>query len=361
MIIKIFVVFLLVIIFPYKCNAIQPQLEIDLNPINNYLFGIQSYNIDFGKLVDLAKQGNFSDALKLITDEFKSAINLIVVNNNKIMFTLLAICFFSCLLKLVHSEKSNNYSELVMVCFVSSLFTNIYIKLYETASQAVISTVGFMQVTLPVFFSVSSVFINKIPVSVYSIFLIFINFFQYLAINIIFPAINILLVLSVSQAIYPQFDICAIKKFILNLIHWLLGLYTTFFIIGVKLTQTVTYGTQRLFLTGIKYAVSRSVPVVGSFLSDTAEAMISSVVLLHNSIGVAGIAIIIIIVFAPFAAILFISAVFRLSGSVFYSVSKSSICNLFVAFSECLTELAVVLICVSVTFVIAVATEISAF
>ena len=89
--------------------------------------------------------------------------------------------------------------------------------------------------------------------------------------------------------------------------------------------------------------------------------MISSVILLHNSIGVAGILIIITIVFVPFAAILFISAVFKLSGSVFSCVSKSSICSLFIAFSDCLTELAVALICVSVTFVIAVATEISVF
>ncbi len=358
---KFFAIFMLLIFAPSQCYANQPQIKIDLQSINEYLFSIKSNNINFDNLLNLIKQGNLNDVVNVIISELKNSINSSIVNNNTIMFTLIAICLFSVVIKIIQGSKANSYDELLIAYFVSGIFTNIYIKFYEIASQTVNSIVGFMQVSLPVYFSVSSVFMNKIPVSVYSTFLIFTGVFQYLAVNIIFPAINILLVLSIITSVYPEFDTSGVKKFICNIIHWLLGLYTTFFIVGVKLTQTITYGSQRLFLTGIKYAVSRSVPVVGSFLSDTAEAMIGSIILLHNSIGVAGIVIVIAIVFAPFAAMFLFSMIIKLIGSVFSCISKSNICSLFIAFSDCLTELAIVLICISVTFVIAIATEISVF
>lgn len=351
----------IILIFPMKCSANPNEIQIDVQSINTYLSSLKTLDINFDKLVDLIKHSNLNDVVNFLLKEIKTEIKYILVNNNKIMYTLIVVCLFSCMIKIIEGNKSDNYSELAIVCFVSGVFTHIYLWLYEIALQTVNSTVGFMQVTLPVFFSVSSVFMNKIPVSVYSTFFIFTNIFQNLVVNIIFPAINIILVLSIVNAVCPDCDTISVKKFILNIVHWMLGLYTTFFIIGIKLTQTITYGTQRLFLTGIKYAVSRSVPIVGSFLSDTAETMISSVVLLHNSIGVAGIVIIIILVFAPFAAIFLLSMIFRLIGSFFSFVSKSNVCSLFIAFSDCLTELAIVLICVSVTFIIAVATEISVF
>lgn len=349
--------FMVLLNIPLKCNA-ESSMPFDI--ISKHIYDVGEYSVEFEKIISLLISGNYNQLLKLIYQKIISNING-NINYNKIMLTIIIICLFSVISNFVLKGDDTEYTDKITLCTVGFVVFELYSNLYNIAQRTLESITGFMQMSMPVYFSISSVFYNKLPYGVYSFLLFFVDIFQYASINFIFPSISLLLILTTVTALCPDFDTSSIKKIVNSLIMWLLGLYTTIFVIGIKITQTLVYGSGKIFLSGIKYVVSHGVPVVGNFLSDTAETLINSVILLHNSFGIAGIIVIIFIVFSPAILIFLHALIFSLVGSVFTTLSKSQVCNYILSVSSHFYLLLAVLLCASVTFIIVISTEISAF
>ncbi|MBQ7901997.1 MAG: hypothetical protein IJ365_08570, partial [Clostridia bacterium] len=303
--------------------------------------------------------GKFKSAVEYILQEAADYFKSALVYHKNIMYTIFAVCLFCVVINMIKSDKNDNVYELMLVCAISSIMTNIYIGIYNMAVSVLQNLVGFMNVSLPVYFGVAASVTNKLPFSVYGVLIGFVAAFQWGATNIIFPAVSVMTVCSVLDSAYPTFGVSAVKRFVSNSIHWLLGLYTTIFIGVLKITQIAAYGTDKLIMSGIKYTISHSIPVVGSFLSEAAGAVVTSTLILHNSVGLASVIIVASIALVPFVSIFAVSVIIKFIASVMSPLSCSRVTEVVYCFGECICELSIVLLCACVTFIIGIGIELT--
>ena len=102
----------------------------------------------------------------------------------------------------------------------------------------------------------------------------------------------------------------------------------------------------------VKFAVGSLVPVVGGFLSDTLETIISGTRLMKNSVGTAGIIVLLSICIIPILKIGVIQLVLRLAASVAEPVTDTRISKMLWEISEDVTLIFGVIIMIAVLFLI---------
>lgn len=115
-----------------------------------------------------------------------------------------------------------------------------------------------------------------------------------------------------------------IKSLILNS----LKLFLTVFVAFNSITSIIGSSVSSAFVKTAKFAVSGSVPLVGSIISDATDAFLSSAILIKNSIGVFGLLGILAICFVPFLRSFLNYIIFKIGASLIATMSNSVIVKL---------------------------------
>lgn len=335
------------------------ELELDMNVIDSYISDIDRFEFDFDTLVDCIQAGDIKSFASNLKNEIYQALKSNIVDRNKIMYTIIAICLFSVILRSSTYDKQRNIFGQILVCSGALILLQLYSELYMMAKNVIHNLTGFMNVSLPVYFAISASLAEKLPFSVYGVFTAFVTLFHYGTVHFVLPAITIASMLGISENLCPHFDTSAIRKYINTSVNWLLGLYTTFFVAVLKLSQIGAYGTDKLVMSGIRYTLSHSIPVVGGFLSEIAGSVITSTLILHNAVGLGCVIVISMIALVPFLMIFTISFILRLIASLMSGVAYKELCNIIMCFGECLCELSVIMLCGCVTFIIGIGIQLS--
>ena len=341
------------------CAGQEYILDVDTTDINAYVSGVTDNLLDFDVLMEYVQKGEVKAAVKILAEYTYESIKRTLVNHKLIMSTILTVCLLSALPRFAADDDFGKIYELTAVCALSALMIGVFSSVFDVVTDVVKNLAGFMNVSLPVYFGISASVTSRLPFSVYGAFVAFVAFFQWGANAVLFPAIGVMALCSIAEGVYPSFGAAGIKKFITSTVHWALGLYTTVFVAIMKITQLASYGTDKLIMSGIRYTISHSVPVVGGFLSEAAGAVVTSTLILHNTLGVGSVLIIAFIGFAPFLAVFALSGIIKLIAAALSPLAAAGVVGLLQSFGECLCELSVVLLCACATFIIGLGIEMS--
>ncbi len=340
-------------------NAKAEDLQLDMRDINGYISDVGICDVDFDIIIDYIKSADMKGVWVYISHIVADEIKSVIVYHKNIMYTLIAICFVSVVLKGSAWEKYRDAYGQILACAAAFVLLNLYVEFYTMAENVINNLAGFMNVSLPVYFGISASVTGRLPFSVYGLFAGFVALFQWGTVYFVLPAITIVALFGTSENICAYFDTSGIRKYIVSTVNWLLGLYTTFFVAILKISQIGAYGTDKLVMSGIRYTLSHSIPVVGGFLSEIAGAVITSTLILHNAVGIGCVLVIGLIAIVPFAIIFAVSFVLKLIASLMSSVAYKEVCNMIMCFGECLCELSVIMLCGCVTFVIGIGIQFS--
>lgn len=162
-------------------------------------------------------------------------------------------------------------------------------------------------------------------------------------------------VLNVTSNINTSVRIGGFSRLINSVSKWLMAAIITIFT-GVN----AIYGLNAPVLDAmsaksIKFAIGSLVPVVGTFLSDTLETLISGAKIMKNATGTAGIIALIGICAIPVIKIGIIQLMLRIVGAVCEPVTDIRISNMLWAMSRSVTTLFAITIMVAVLFIINIA------
>ena len=144
--------------------------------------------------------------------------------------------------------------------------------------------------------------------------------------NVFFPFVHLFYVVSVSSALIENDIFKSLKKFILScekvLLPFIVGIYTTILTLFVK---TSSHSDTFVFNTA-KATLSSAIPFLGNILSQSSDAIFSSIGLIQSQIGIAGVICLIYIVSAPLLKMLAGILMFRLMSvlSCFFGNEKQS-------------------------------------
>ncbi len=166
------------------------------------------------------------------------------------------------------------------------------------------------------------------------------------------PLIAFSSVLAVAGNISDKVQLSGFCRVVKSIAKWLMAAIITIFtgISGI-------YGFSAPSLDAVsgkavKFAVGSLVPVVGSFLSDTLETVISGTRLMKNSVGVSGIIVLCVICIIPVLKIGVIQLMLKLTSAIAEPLTDRRISSMMWEMSESVTTVFAVVIMVAVLFLI---------
>ena len=144
------------------------------------------------------------------------------------------------------------------------------------------------------------------------------------------------------------------NSFIQSLFKWSVGLIFTLFF-AIFSIQGITAGKfDSLSIRTTKYTIKSYIPVMGGYLSDGMDLILSSTILIKNSVGLVGVLMIISSILSPLLEIVIFSLAMKLVSAVLQPMGNAKISNFLSSTSKSIIMLSSCVIAVGFMYLISV-------
>ena len=360
------------------------QIEQELN--NNVISELD--RIDFTELNKVVNEFNAKKANIFALDNIKAKVYSIISGENALKYENVFASIFSSLVEMVlkylpllsiiiaigvvsnllngvkskFNEKST--SDLIsLVCFltVAVIIIGIITNLAENTGQSISSMVKQMNLVFPILLSLmvglgstASVGVFQPIVAIMSTYVAdFFNFF-------IVPLFMLSFVFSIISNISTNIKLDKFSSFISSLFKWSVGLIFTLFF-AVFSIQGISAGSfDSIGIRTTKYTIKSYVPVMGGYLSDGMDLILSSSILIKNSIGLVGILLIISTIISPILEIVVCSLMLKLVSAILQPLGNHKTSSFLGSVSKSITMLSTSIIAIGFMYIISVGMLMSA-
>lgn len=166
------------------------------------------------------------------------------------------------------------------------------------------------------------------------------------------PLIAFSSVLAVAGNISDKVQLSGFCRVVKSIAKWLMAAIITIFTGISGIYGFASPSLDALSGKAVKFAVGSLVPVVGSFLSDTLETVVSGTRLMKNSVGVSGIIVMCVICIIPILKIGVIQLMLKLTSAIAEPLTDKRISSMMWEMSESVTTVFAVVVMVAVLFLI---------
>lgn len=308
-------------------ELVDAQLKtMDLTELKQYWEDIQNKYGGFlpesqkGSLYDFVKGDKtftFKDwtsgILKFLFHEF--------VVNGKLLGSLILLTIFSMFLQSMQNAFESStiskvaYSIVYMVLVIIAL--NSFHIVIDYTNEAIGSMISFVLALIPLLLAliassggiISAAFFHPVI-----LFLMNISgmFMQY----VILPLLFLATLLSIVSTMSDQYKVTQLAQLLRNWSIGLMGLFLTVFLGVISVQGASTAITDGVAIRTAKFVTGNFIPVIGRIFTDAADTVVSASGLLKNSVGIAGVAILLIIVAFPAIKILMIAFIYKLAAAI---------------------------------------------
>lgn len=300
---------------------------------------------------DILKCFETIDFKGIIFSQISEAIKLIVL-----MLEVIIIC--SVLKNILDSLKVSNAGKnvyFVQYFVLVILIVNAFVPILKYTVEAINRIISFMNMLIPLLITLILSTGNIVTTSMMEpVLVISMNFIANFINSFVVPFCLISFVISVISNLLGKIKLEKISKILRNVIVWTLGILLTVFTALLSLESNITSSVDGLAGKTTKAAVSGFIPVVGKIMGDSVDAVIGSVNILKNSVGVIGTLIIFAITLSPSIKIICYWFSFKILAALSEPCADSAIVNLFEVISENYKILLGILFSVTIMFIIGI-------
>ena len=350
-------------------SYIENQLEkINLNEINKYIK--ESSTIDDIDLKTFIK--DLIKGEKNILDLFdKENIKIILFdelkNTIKVSMIILVLALLSSLLKsLDNSFSSNAVSQITTYIVFITMVSIILIgfkDVLEICNNTIDSTIGIMKVIMPILIALLTVMGCPITSTVLNpIFIGGVTFINVIFKQIIFVSISVAFAVLVVNNVSKNIKLKKLSSFIKQMNLVFIGAMFTIYLALVSIQGLYVTGIDNFTVKTAKFAIGNFIPVVGGFVSDSVDILLSSSQLIKGVFGGIGLIILVSICLAPVIKISSIILVYKLSSIAVEPIGEDSISSFLNEVANLMIVLLACIIAITIMFfvTIAILTSISA-
>ncbi len=298
-----------------------------------------------------------SDGLS-VKDLFTGALKFLfheLIVNGQLMATLILLTIFSMFLQSIQNsfEKTTvskiAYSIVFMVLIIIAL--NSFHTAVQYASDAVQNMVHFTIAFIPLLLAliatggglVSSGFFHPVILFLTNISGVFVD-------RIILPLLFLSVLLSIVSTLTNQYKATQLSGLLRNWSIGLLGMFMTVFLSVVSLQGTASAVADGIAIKTAKFVTGNFIPVVGRMFTDAADTVISASVLLKNTVGLAGVTILLLLILFPALKILIIAFIYKFSAALLQPLGGGPVIACLDTISKTVIYLFAALAIVSVMF-----------
>lgn len=301
------------------------------------------------KIISLIINGDIEQVLSLISKNLINDLKNNIINRNKIMYTLISLVLFSGVIK--YLSKDDEFIKISIIIVICLLLLEFYTDIYKSAKDALSDIEEFTSVSIPVYLGLNTVITGKIPF-INTAFLGGQNIYQHICLGLMMPGVSLSIFFSVMASLNDGFDFIGVKSIISSSINWINGIFATLFLSCLKILDLMVFSSERLMYSGIKYTLSKGIPAVGGYVSESLGALIGAVCGIGKICGSALCVILVLRVIVPILKIFTCCALLKILSCLASVFSTKSVAQLLSDVSSCVGQLSVLIITNVVIFVI---------
>lgn len=287
---------------------------------------------------------NFVDKLKnLITGDFSLDYGGIISSLSGIFFDQIAgllpvfcvICAVSVLCGILGRFKSSfaekGTSKMIFFVGYSAVLVLILTSLtgiVKDCSSTVHSLQSQMQAIFPVLLTLIATSGGSVSVAVYQPAVLFLSeIIVDIVAGIVFPLAAMICVLNMVGNMSQEIKLKNFSNLFAAVIKRVLGLSLAAFTVFLTVQGITSATYDGLSFKAAKYAVSNTVPIIGSFLGSGFDLVIAGSVLIKNSVGSCGIFLLVIVLIVPLVQLIAYNLFLKLAAAVTEPIGDAGISN----------------------------------
>ena len=144
----------------------------------------------------------------------------------------------------------------------------------------------------------------------------------------IFPATVAVIVLNLMSKLNSQMSFSGVTALLKSIMKCVIGITVTVFSIFITFQSSATSLFDGIFFKATKYAVSNSVPIVGSFLSSGFDMLMSAGLLIKSSVGLCGLLMLLFEIIGSIILLASFSLILKFVGAIVQPIGEKTLFDL---------------------------------
>ncbi|MGO4887109.1 stage III sporulation protein AE [Anaerobacillus sp. MEB173] len=308
-------------------NLIERQLEqLGIDDIRAYWEEVVT---EYGGFLPESQKGSFMEFVKgekqfsikeWLTGLVKYLFHELVVNG-KLLGTLILLTVFSMILQQMqnafeqHAISKVAYAITYMVLIIIAL--NSFHVAISYAQEAISNMINFMIALLPLLLALMASIGSLTSVAFFHpLIVLLVNTSGLLIQHFVMPLLFLSAILSIVSILSDHYKVTKLANLLRNVAVGALGIFLTIFLGIISVQGATTAVADGITIRTAKFVTGNFVPVVGRMFTDAADTVMSASVLLKNTVGIAGLAILLLLCAFPAIKVLSLALIFNIAAAV---------------------------------------------
>ena len=278
-----------------------------------------------------------------------------LIINGQLIGMLIMLTIFSMFLQSLQNafEKSTvakiAYAVVFMVLMIIAL--NSFQVAITYARETVQTIIDFTMAIVPMLLALIATSGGMISASFFHpVILFLVNTSGIFVDTLILPLLLLSAILSIISTLTEHYKLTQLASLLRNWSIGLLGIFMTVFLSVVSLQGTATAVADGVAIRTAKFVTGNFIPVVGRMFTDATDTVISASLVLKNTIGIAGVILLLLIALFPAIKILMIAFIYKFSAALLQPLGGGPIITCLDVISKCVFYLFAAVGIVSIMF-----------
>jgi stage III sporulation protein AE len=342
-------------------QLVQKQIEqLDVSEIRQFWEDIVT---KYGGFLPESQKGSLTDFLsgekELSLKEWLVALMKFLFYelqvNGKLLGTLILLTVFSMVLQSLQNAFAQQtvskvaYAVVYMVLLIIAL--NSFRLAMDYALDAVRTMSHFMIAMLPLLLALLASSGGVVSAAFFHPIILFLmnttgTIVEYVTLPLLFLAA----LLSIVSTLTDHYKVTQLAELLTKIGVGILGVILTVFLGVMSVKGTTSAIADGIALRTAKFVTGNFIPVVGKMFTDAADTVVTASMLLKNTVGIVGVAILLIIAVFPALKIFAISLVYKISAAIMQPLGGGPVISCLSIMSKSIAYVLAALAIVSLMF-----------
>ncbi|MCM3440962.1 stage III sporulation protein AE [Metabacillus halosaccharovorans] len=244
-----------------------------------------------------------------------------LIANGKLLGTLILLTIFSMLLQLLQNAFNQSavskvaYALVYMVLIIIAL--NSFHVAIEYTNEAIHAMTNFILALIPLLLALMASSGGLASAAFFHPVIIFLmNTSGLLIQNVVLPLLFLSALLNIVSTLTDQYKVTQLANLLRNISIGLLASFLTIFLGVISVQGASAAVTDGITIRTAKFITGNFIPVLGRMFTDATDTVISASVLLKNTVGVLGVAVLLFIVAFPAIKVLSLALIYKFAAAI---------------------------------------------
>lgn len=322
---------------------------------------------EYGGFLPESQKGTFMEFVRgekefqfkeWLTGFIKYLVHELLVNG-KLLGMLILLTLFSIVLQtLQNAFEQHTISKVAniityMVLIVIAL--NCFHVVIGYATDAIETMIHFMIALFPMLLALMSSIGSFTTVALFHPFIVFlVNTSGLLISHLVLPLLFLSAVLSIVSTLTEQYKVTKLANFLRNFSIGTLAVFLTIFLGVISVQGASTAVADGITIRTAKFIAGNFIPVVGKMFTEATDTVMGASLLLKNTIGLAGLAILLLLCAFPAIKVLSMALIFHIAAAILQPLGGGPIIECLSIIGKTVIFIFAALVTVSLMFFLAI-------